>query len=87
MLCTDASDIGLGVLLMQERSRKPQPIVYASRLSTTAEKNSSITERFPVIYCLERFYGKFRLPSWTDYTAIQHLFKQKNLRGRLACDS
>ncbi len=57
ILCTDASDIGLGGILMQERNGKPQPITYASRLCTTAERNYSITERetLSVIYCLEKW--------------------------------
>ena len=43
---------GLGGILMQERNGKPQPVAYASRLSTAAERNYSITERetLAVIY-------------------------------------
>ncbi len=83
------TDIGLGGILMQERNGEPQPIAYTSRLCTAAERNYSITERetLAVIYCLEYFRDmilgcKIRL--WTDHMAIQNLFKQKNLRGRLA---
>ncbi len=53
ILCTDASDIGLGGILMQERNGNAHPpIAYASRLCTAAEKNYSITERetLAVIY-------------------------------------
>jgi len=89
ILCTDASDIGLGGILMQERNGTPQPIAYASRLCTAAEKNYSITERetLAVIYCLEKFRDMllgYKIRVWTDHTAIQNLFKHKNLRGRLA---
>ncbi len=89
ILCTDASDIGLGGILMQERNGKPQPIPYASRLCTSAERNYSITERetLAVIYCLERFRDMildYKVKVWTDHTAIQSLFKHKNLRSRLA---
>ncbi len=89
ILCTDDSDIGLAGILMQERNGKPQPIPYASRLCTSAEKNYSITERETpaVIYCLHRFKDMslgYPIRVWTDHTAIQHLFKHKNLRGRLA---
>ncbi len=57
ILCTDASDIGLAGILMQERNGNAHPIAYASRLCTAAEKNYSITERetLGVIYCLEHF--------------------------------
>ncbi len=80
---------GLGGLLMQERNGKPQPIAYASRLCTAAEKNYSIMERetLAVIYCLEHFRDMilgYLIRVWTDHTAIQNLFKHKNLRGRLA---
>ena len=56
IICTDASDVGLGGVLMQERNGRPQPIAYASRLCTSAERNYSITERetLAVIFCLEK---------------------------------
>ncbi len=74
---------------MQERNGKLQPIAYASRLCTSAERNYSITERetLDVIYCLERFRDMilgYKVKVWTDHTAIQNLFKHNNLRGRLA---
>ncbi len=55
ILCTDASDVGLGGTLMQERNGNPHPKAYASRLCTAAEKKYSVTERetLAVIYCLE----------------------------------
>ena len=89
ILCTDASDIGLGGILMQERNGRPQPIAYASRLCTSAEKNYSITERetLAVIYSLEKFRDiilGYKIRVWTDHTTIQNLFKHKNLRGRIA---
>ncbi len=36
ILCTDASDVGLGGILMQERNGNTHPIAYASRLCTAA---------------------------------------------------
>ncbi len=88
-LCTDASDIGLGGILMQEKNGEPQPIAYASRLCNAAERNYSITERetLAVIYCLEHFRNMilgYKIRVWTDHMAIQNLFKRKNLRGRFA---
>ncbi len=83
--------LGLGGILMQERNGKPQPIAYTSRLCTTAERNYSVTEReretLAVKYCLEKWRDiilGYSITVWTDHTAIQHLFKHKNLRGRLA---
>ncbi len=74
---------------MQERNGNAHPIAYASRLCTAAEKNYSITERetVEVIYCLEHFRDillGYKIRVWTYHTAIQNLFKHKNLRGRLA---
>ena len=89
ILATDASDIGVGGVLMQERNGQPQPIAYASRLCTSSERNYSVTERetLAVIYCLNHFLDiilGYKIRVWTDHTAIQNLFKYKNLRGRLA---
>ena len=89
ILVTDASNIGIGGILMQERYGKPQPIAYASRLCTAAERNYSTTERetLAVIYCLEHFRDLvlgYKIRVWTDHTAIKNLFTHKNLRGRLA---
>ena len=74
---------------MQERNGRPQPIAYASRLCTSAERNYSITERetLAVIFCLEKFRDMllgYKIRVWTDHTTIQNLFKHKNLRGRVA---
>ncbi len=84
ILCTDASDIELGGILMQERNGRPQPIAYASRLCNAAERNYSITERetLAVIYCLEHFRDMilgYKIRVWTDHMAIQNLFKHKNI--------
>ncbi len=73
---------------MQERNGSAHPIAYASRLCTAAEKNYSITERetLAVIYCLEHFRDiilGYKIRVWTDHTAIQNLFKHKDLGGRL----
>ncbi len=53
------------------------------------KKNYSITESetLAVIYCLEHFRDiilGYKIRIWTDHTAVQNLFKHKNLRGRLA---
>ncbi len=40
-----------------------------------------------MIYCLEHFRDiilGYKIRVWTDHTAIQNLFKYKNLRGRIA---
>ncbi|GMF30451.1 unnamed protein product [Phytophthora fragariaefolia] len=42
-LVTDASKVGLGACLMQDRGRGWQPIAYGSKVNSTAETNYSIT--------------------------------------------
>ncbi len=74
---------------MQERNGKAHPISYDSRHCTAAEKNYSITERetLAIIYLLEHFRDiilGYKIRVWTDHTAVQNLFKHKNLRGRLS---
>ncbi len=74
---------------MQEKYGNPNSIAYASRLCTAAENNYIIIERetLAAIYCLEHFRGimlGYKIRVWTDHIAIQNLFKNKNLRGRLA---
>lgn len=88
-LCTDASDIGIGGVLMQHRDGGLKPIAYTSRLCSSAERNYSVTERetLAVIYCLEHFRDiilGYEITIFTDHMAIQNLFKHKNLRNRLA---
>ncbi len=85
ILCTDASDVGLGGILMQERNGNAHPIAYASRLYTAAERNYSITESeiLAVIFCREHFRDiilGYKIRVWTDHTAIQNLFKLKNYK-------
>ncbi len=89
ILCTDASDVGLGGILMQERHGHPHLTAYASRLCTAAEKNYSITERetLAVICCLEHFREitlGYKIRVWTDHTAIQNLFKHKKSQRTLS---
>ncbi len=78
-------------LNVKKKKGTAHPIAYASRLCTAAEENNNytITERetLAVIYCLEHFRDiilGYRIRVWTDHTAIQNLFRHKNLRGCLA---
>ena len=45
VLRTDASDYGIGAVLMQEHEGKLFPICYASRKSSDAERNYSTIEK------------------------------------------
>ena len=55
---TNASDIAVGVMLAQNHTRKmDQPIAYASRLLSKAEKNYTTTEKeaLAMVYAVNKF--------------------------------
>lgn len=75
---TDASDTGLGAVLLQEN----QPVAYISRLLSKAEKNYSITEKevLAALWAMEKleYYliGK-NFVIYTDHKAMEELKKKK----------
>jgi len=57
-LYTDASDVGLGAVLMQEDDqRKDWVIYYEAKTFLSAEKNYPITEKecFAIIWAMQKF--------------------------------
>ena len=57
---TDAFDLGLGAMLAQNPTGKTdQPISYANRLLTPAEKNYTTTEREALATQLKKFDTTF----------------------------
>ncbi|KAK4321239.1 hypothetical protein Pmani_007963 [Petrolisthes manimaculis] len=89
ILNTDASYSGLGAVLMQEHQGKNRPIAYASRTLNKAEKNYAVTEieALAVVWALKKFkyiiYG-YPIEILTDHKPLLHLFKGKDLFGRMA---
>ncbi|KAK4322805.1 hypothetical protein Pmani_006471 [Petrolisthes manimaculis] len=89
ILNTDASNSGLGAVLMQEHQGKNRPIAYASRALNKAEKNYAVTEieALAVVWALKKFkyiiYG-YPVEILTDHKPLLHLFKGKDLSGRMA---
>ncbi len=83
-LCTDASALGIGAVLMQtEESKHPHVIAYARRVLTAAESKYSIThlEVFAVVWALKHFKGiifGYPITVYTDHTAVTQLFHGKN---------
>ncbi|XP_063596236.1 uncharacterized protein LOC134773090 [Penaeus indicus] len=57
ILHTDASNVGLGAVLMQEHKGNLRPIGFASRVLTSAEKNYSVTDRemLAIVWALKYF--------------------------------
>lgn len=86
---TDASAYALGAVLLQGQGQQEQPIEYASRLLTSAEKNYSAVEReaLAVVWALEKFRCYVEGAEVTvasDCQALQWLLSLKSPTGRLA---
>ncbi len=89
-MCTDASALGIGAVLMQtEESKRPHTTAYASRVLTSAESKYRVThhEALAVVWALHHFrdiiFG-YPITVYTDHTAVTQLFHGKNYIGRLA---
>ena len=90
LMCTDASLVGLGAVLMQTDHRgKNQPVAFASRTLNSAERNYSVThlEALAIVWGLKKFrdivYG-YSVTVYSDHAPVGDLFRGRNLTGRLA---
>ncbi len=90
ILCTDASSLGIGAVLMQaSESQRSHVIPYASRVLNFAESKYSVThlEARTVVWALKHFSDiifENPITVYTDHSATTQLFSGKNLIGRLA---
>eukprot|EP00745_Piridium_sociabile_P018024 TRINITY_DN2685_c0_g1_i10.p1 TRINITY_DN2685_c0_g1~~TRINITY_DN2685_c0_g1_i10.p1 ORF type:complete len:673 (-),score=123.75 TRINITY_DN2685_c0_g1_i10:131-2149(-) len=88
ILRTDASDIGLGVVLMQNQGCGLQPVACASKKLTPAERNYPIIEKecLALVWGIQRFepylYG-VEFVVQTDHSPLQYLDRVKSTSGRL----
>ena len=88
ILRTDASERGVGAVLMQEGENGVHPIAYASRKLTKSEANYSTIEKecLGVVWGVRKFepylFGTHFVIE-TDHQPLQYLRKSKTENGRL----
>ena len=82
ILYTDASYLGFGFILCQERDGKERPIAYGSRRTTTAERNYAVTdlEGAALVWAVEKNKHYFNTTTpitlVTDHKALATWFTQ-----------
>lgn len=88
VLRTDASDRGLGAVLLQEKEGVLHPVSYISKKLNDAEKNYSTIEKecLAIVWSIRKFepylYGT-RFIIETDHRPLTYLKKSKTENGRL----
>ena len=90
ILCTDASDAGVGAILSQKDNNGEEFVIsFASKAFTGAEKRWTTMEKeaFTVVWGLQYFhayvYGQ-KVVVFTDHKALQRLRKLKSPNGKIA---
>ena len=78
----DASNVGVGAVLLQKGDRRLMPISFASRVLSPAERNYSVTEKelLAVVWSLKKFRHTilgFPVQIITDHRPVVDLFKKR----------
>lgn len=88
ILQADASQTGVGAVLMQEHNGEHHPVAYASRKLNHAEKNYSVIEQeclaivWAIKKCYQYLYGR-QFYIETAHQPLKYLQTAKQLNGRL----
>ena len=82
LVACDASDVGVGAVLLQKGDKRLMPISFASRVLSRAERNYSVTERelLAVVWALRKFRHTilgFPVQVITDHLPVVDLFKKR----------
>uniref|UniRef100_A0ABD2WL33 RNA-directed DNA polymerase n=2 Tax=Trichogramma kaykai TaxID=54128 RepID=A0ABD2WL33_9HYME len=86
---TDASDTGLGAVLLQIIDGEERVLEFASRVLSSAERNYTVTERecLGVIWAVRKFrqyIEGYEFTVVTDHASLRWLCNLRNPTGRLA---
>ena len=82
-IIADASPVGLGAVLIQERNGERRAVCYASRTLSSVERRYSQTEReaLALVWACERFhlnvYGLPKFELVTDHGALRVIYSRK----------
>nr|GEV08404.1 reverse transcriptase domain-containing protein [Tanacetum cinerariifolium] len=87
-LMCDASDLAIGAVLGQQKTKHFQLIHYASKTMTDAQAHYTTTEKelLAVVYAFEKFWPYLVLSKsivYTDHSALKYLFNKQDAKSRL----
>ena len=83
VLRTDASDNGIGAVLMQEREGKLFPVCYASKTLSSAERNYSTTEKecLAIVREIRRFFLHLQnMLNYSEDAVNLKVYKQRSCK-------
>nr|GEW93661.1 reverse transcriptase domain-containing protein [Tanacetum cinerariifolium] len=84
----DASDFAIGAVLGQRKTKRFQPIHYASKTMTEAQIHYTKTEKemLAVLYAFEKFWPYLVLSKsivYTDHSVLKYVLSKQDAKPRL----